>query len=136
MKKIKSVVTSSASLVDDLKSIGLFAQASVIDQAINAASKIKTVLRDEGVGDDDEHDVDLEEEELEDVLEDTGVGDTDEEESDDLPDDAIGVDNHSKYSPKQLNKLKSIARACIDSKKSVKSAKALLVSIANYEASL
>lgn len=136
MKKIKSVVTSSASLVDDLKSIGLFAQASVIDQAIHASSKIKTVLRDEGVGD-EEQDDHLDEDELEDVLEDEGVGDADEEdESDDLPDDAIGVDNHSKYSPKQLNKLKSIARACIDSKKSVKSAKALLVSIANYEASL
>lgn len=138
MKKINSVVTSSTSLVDDLTSMGLFAQASVIDQAIGASKKIKSVLLDEGVGDADDVDddnIDEESDDLEDVLEDEGVGDNDiDEESDDLPDDAVGVDAGSKYSPKQLQKLKKIANACIAENKSVKSAKALLVSIANYEA--
>ena len=135
MKRITSCVAQS-SLVDDLKSMGLYTHASVVESAVQAS--IKTVLEDEGVSDNEETDGDLDEEtdtddDMEDILEDEGI--ESEEEEDSIPDDAIGLDANLKYSPKQLKKLKSIAQQCLEKKTSIKPAKALLAAIAHYEAS-
>lgn len=135
MKKIKSVVANS--LVDDLKSIGLYAHAGVIEQAIHAKDKIKDILDDEGI-DDEESDCDLDgdgDEDLEEVLEEEGVGDNESEEDEELPDNAVGLDEKTQYSPRQIKKLKAIANECLTSNTSTVSAKALLTAIANYEAS-
>jgi hypothetical protein len=136
MKRITSCVAQS-SLVDDLKSMGLYTHASVVESAVQAS--IKSVLEDEGVSDNEETDGDLDEEtdtdvdDMEDILEDEGI--ESEEDEDRLPDDAIGLDSNLKYSPKQLKKLKSIAQQCLEKKTSIKPAKALLAAIAHYEAS-